>query len=138
MSTVPEMVEDLTLWPATELDRPLVAMLSYRADNPHVVRMAFVDACEHETPFIYTFAPGLLARALGEDLTQDLAEPAGDGEVHIGPTEVSGRLVLSLIAPDLLRDSGGRFELLVERARLQAVAEQIAAVRDLAGLGVGS
>ncbi|MEU8364911.1 SsgA family sporulation/cell division regulator [Nonomuraea sp. NPDC048882] len=133
MSTVPAVVEGLTLWPITELDRPLVAVLSYQAGDLHVIRMAFVDANEHETPCIYTFLPELLTEAL-----EDLAEPAGHGEVHIGPTEVPGRLLLSLAAPDLLRESGGRFELLVERARLQAIAEQIAALGALAGLGVGA
>jgi hypothetical protein len=134
MSTFPAVVEHLPLWPTAQMDQPLLGVLSYQADDPYAVRLAFVDPDGSETPCVYAFAPELLTRALAEGLD----EPVSDGEVWIAPTELAERMALSLFAPDLLAESGGRFELLVERARLQAIAEQVARVCELAGLAVGS
>ncbi|GAA4931774.1 hypothetical protein HD597_012885 [Nonomuraea thailandensis] len=120
VSTLPTLVEGLVLRPLAEPDAPLVAVVSYQADVPFLLRLAFVDAHRRETPFVYTLPTDVLTEALAEDLTA----PAGDGEVLIGPSPEPGQLVLSVPAPDASAE-GGRFELLVERARLQAIADQL-------------
>jgi hypothetical protein len=65
---------------------PLVASLSYSADDPYAVRMAFHVGTDE--PVEWTFARELLATGL--------TRPAGDGDVHVWPAPPARREVLNI------------------------------------------
>jgi hypothetical protein len=65
---------------------PLVASLSYSADDPYAIRMAFHVGTEEPVEWIF-------AREL---LTAGLAGPAGEGDVQVWPSADRGEEVLNL------------------------------------------
>ncbi|MBG0828208.1 SsgA family sporulation/cell division regulator [Planomonospora sp. ID67723] len=111
--SAPCVVEGLTLWPVEAPDQPLMAVVSYRADDPYAVRLAFLAGDGRET-FDYLFARELLI----DGLDLDQCEPLGLGDVRVGPAPAGDWLVLSLPGVD-----GEWFELYATRAHLAGFVE---------------
>jgi hypothetical protein len=65
---------------------PLVASLCYNADDPYAIRMAFHVGTDE--PVEWIFARDLLAVGL--------EGPAGEGDVHVWPTEDHGRELVNI------------------------------------------
>jgi hypothetical protein len=65
---------------------PLVASLSYGADDPYAIRMAFHVGTDE--PVEWIFARDLIAVGL--------EGPAGEGDVQVWPTEDHGRELLNI------------------------------------------
>jgi hypothetical protein len=65
---------------------PLVASLCYSADDPYAIRMAFHVGTDE--PVEWIFARDLLAVGL--------EGPAGEGDVHVWPTEDHGRELVNI------------------------------------------
>ncbi|MER5317990.1 SsgA family sporulation/cell division regulator [Streptosporangium roseum] len=103
------MNQSLTLWAADRPDYPLAAVLSYSAADPYAVRLAFLQG-RRETA-VYGFARELLAAGL--------TDPAGQGDVMVGPHECEAYLVLTLRPQDSYP-----FALYVERDRIADFVEQ--------------
>ncbi|WP_157255058.1 SsgA family sporulation/cell division regulator [Nonomuraea typhae] len=109
-----DVIEGLTLWPADAPDQPLMAVATYRREDPFALRLVFL-ARDGRTTCDYLFARELVADALLEECTG----PVGAGEVTVRPADGPAWLVLSLPGPEL----GEPFELLASRDRLAAIVE---------------
>lgn len=92
MHTVVESELELNLVLSPEHSVPVPARLSYRADDPFAVHVAFHVGSE--APVNWTFARDLLV--------EGVFRPSGHGDVRIWPTKVEGRSVvcLALSSPD--------------------------------------
>ncbi|MFJ8104266.1 SsgA family sporulation/cell division regulator [Streptomyces sp. NPDC096132] len=104
--TVVERELELKLILSPERSIPVPALLSYRADDPFAVHVAF--HINSEQPVHWTFARELLV--------EGVFRPCGHGDVRVWPTKVEGRGVVLMA----LSSPGGD-------ALLEAPAAQVSA-----------
>ncbi|MEU1268986.1 SsgA family sporulation/cell division regulator [Streptomyces sp. NPDC005799] len=90
--TVVERELELRLVLSPERSIPVPARLSYRADDPYAVHVAFHINSEH--PVHWTFSRDLLV--------EGVFRPSGHGDVRVWPTKAEGRSVvlMALSSPD--------------------------------------
>ncbi|MER7723104.1 SsgA family sporulation/cell division regulator [Streptomyces sp. NPDC096323] len=92
MDTVVERELELKLVLSPERSIPVPARLSYRAEDPYAVHIAFHIGSD--APVHWTFARDLLV--------EGVFRPCGHGDVRIWPTKIEGRSVIcvALTSPD--------------------------------------
>lgn len=85
------IVHALTLWPAGMPENPAAALLTYDATDPYAARLAFVRG-NRET-VAYVFGRDLLAKGL--------YDPAGEGDVMVGPHDECEHYLVLTLTPDV-------------------------------------
>ncbi|WP_031171844.1 SsgA family sporulation/cell division regulator [Streptosporangium roseum] len=104
------VTQGLTLWAADRPDYPLAAVLTYSADDPYAVRLAFVQGSRETVA--YVFARGLLA--------DGLYDPVGEGDVMVGPHEDHEPYLVITLRPE----DGYPFALYVVRSQIEAFVDR--------------
>lgn len=100
----------LTVWAADRPETPLAAVLSYTAADPYAVRLAFVQGSRETV--VYEFARSLLA--------EGLYDPAGAGDVMVGPHEEYEPYLVITLRPE----DGYPFACYVAREAIEAFVEK--------------